>query len=340
MESQTIHNGDVVVLNHGDTALYNRVKRSAGWAEVPMSKLVVRGADRLDLLQRLTTNDIRTLQPGEGNQTVLLTDKARIIDVLTIVARHEDIVVLFSEGMEERVVAWLDKYTIMDDFRVESATQSMGALLLTGPDAPHVLAELTGEPVATLPQFHWKQCSLFGAEVMLVRSLTLCEFSYIALFPEEQREQVVGGFRACGEAVPHMSDDVVEVLHVEAAQGRVGREWTEEHNPLEAGLVRIVSFKKGCYIGQEVVARLDSYNKVKQHLVGFTAATAVPVGAEFRDSERATGRVTRSVFSPELQKHIGLGYIRTLYANPGTVVTAHNNGEEYQVELVKLPFTM
>lgn len=328
------------MLDKDDAQVYSRVKRSAGWAAIPMSKAVVRGTDRLDLLQRLTTNDIKVLQPGEGNQTVLLTDKARIIDVLTILAREDDIVVLYSEGMQERVLAWLEKYTIMDDFRAEEATDSMGSVLLTGPDAPHILAELTGEPVAMLPQFHWKACSLFGVQLLVMRSLTLCEFSYVVLFPEQQRSAVLGGLASCGEVLPEMSADVVEVLQVEAGQGRVGCEWTDDYNPLEAGLVRIISFKKGCYIGQEVVARLDSYNKVKQHLVGFTAADAVPIGAEFRDGDRTTGRVTRLVFSPELQKYIGLAYIRTLYANPGTVVVAHSKEQEFPVELVKLPFTM
>lgn len=343
MDSQTIHtihNNGAIVLGEGDTQVYSHVKRAAGWAAVPMSKAVVRGTDRLDLLQRLTTNDIKTLRPGEGNQTVLLTDKARIIDVLTILAREDDIIVLYSEGMQQRVLPWLDKYTIMDDFRVEEATHRMGSVLLTGPDAPHILAELTGEQMVVVPQFHWKTCSLFGVEVVVMRSLTLCEFSYVVLFPEQQRDVVLGGFGSCGEALPEMSSEVVEVLHVEAGQGRVGHEWTEDYNPLEAGLVRIISFKKGCYIGQEVVARLDSYNKVKQHLVGFTAAEAVPIGAEFRDADRTTGRITRMVFSPELQKHIGLGYIRTLYANPGTVVVAHSEDKEFPVELVKLPFTM
>ena len=89
-----------------------------------------------------------------------------------------------------------------------------------------------------------------------------------------------------------------------------------------------------------MVARLDSYNKVKQHLVGFVADQPIPPGAEFHDETRVTGRITRSTFSPELQKYIALGYIRTAYANPGTRVTATYNGREYPLDIVKLPFTM
>lgn len=320
--------------------VYEHVKRAAGWIEYPADKLLVRGADRLDLLQRLATNDVKALKPGEGGQTILITEKARIIDVLTILTREDDLVVLLSPGMQEQVTAWLDKYTIMDDFRVENITSAWGAVLVTGPDSPHILHELTGEQLATLPQFHWKECSLFGAQVMVARYLTVCEFSYMLLFPEEARSAVVGGLRQSGSSLPEMTSVVLEVLQIEAGLGEVGAEWTEEYNPLEAGLVRIISFTKGCYIGQEVVARLDSYNKVKQHLVGFVADQPIPPGAEFHDETRSTGRITRSTFSPELQKYIAIGYIRTAYANPGTRVTATYNDREHPLDIVKLPFTM
>lgn len=181
---------------------------------------------------------------------------------------------------------------------------------------------------------------MFGMEVDIVRYLTICEFSYLLMFPAERSEDVVAGLHEHAGTVPEMTDTVFEVLQIEAGQGAPGAEWTEEHNPLEAGLVRIVSFNKGCYIGQEVVARLDSYNKVKQHLVGFIGEDPIPPGAEFSDEGRTTGRITRSTFSPELQQYIALGYIRTQYANPGTEVVAEYNGRKYPLQIVKLPFTM
>jgi folate-binding protein YgfZ len=335
-----IPSGSPVMPDIEEIQIYEHVKRAAGWIEYPVDKLLVRGADRLDLLQRLATNDIKALKPGEGDQTVLITEKARIIDVLTILARDTDLVVVLSSGMQEQVTKWLDKYTIMDDFKVENITGTWGAILVTGPDSPHILHELTGEQLAMLSQFHWKQCSLFGAEVMIARYLTVCEFSYLLLFREGDRAAVIDGLHQAGGSLPEMTRPVLDILQIEAGLGQVGAEWTDEYNPLEAGLVRIISFKKGCYIGQEVVARLDSYNKVKQHLVGCTSEQPIPVGAEFHDETRLTGKITRSTFSPELQKYIAIGYIRTAYANPGTKVTATHNGREFPLDIVKLPFTM
>lgn len=327
------------LLSAEDLHVYEYVKRSAGWWDAAsLGKIAVKGSDRLDLIHRLTTNTVRDLKPGEGEQTVLLTDKARIIDVLTVLSRQDDCLLLCSPGVQHRAIAWFDKYTIMDDFRPTDITASTGAVLLTGPDSPHILAELTGEHVALLPQFHWRTVSISGVEATVVRYLTMCEFSYVVLYPADKHSDIAAALQACG--VPEISDAVYNVLGIETGHGVQGAEWTEEYNPLEAGLVRIVNFKKGCYIGQEVVARLDSYNKVKQHLVGFIGGEPIPVGAEFSDGTRATGTITRSAYSPELQKHIALGYIRTQYANPGTVAIAHHSGRDYTVEIVKLPFTM
>ncbi len=321
--------------------VYEHVKRAAGWWNASaMGKVVVQGADRLDLIHRLTTNNVRELRTGEGEQTVLLTDKARIIDVLTVLAREEDAVLLFSPGMQSRVLSWLDKYTIMDDFRPADVSESWGAIFVTGPYSPHILAEMTGEQVVLLPQFHWKKVTIGGVEATVLRYHTICEFSYILLYPADKHSDITEELHRYVQSMPEMNSTVFDILQIEAGQGAQGAEWTEAYNPLEAGLVRIVDFKKGCYIGQEVVARLDSYNKVKQHLVGFISDEAIPVGAEFSDATRLIGTITRSTFSSELQKYIALGYIRTQYANPGTTATAHYNGRDYILEIVKLPFTM
>ncbi len=340
-ESQTELRNRPTLPDIEEIPLYEHVKRTAGWWNASaMSKVVVKGTDRLDLVHRLTTNDVRELQTGQGEQTVLLTDKARVIDVLTVLARPDDILLLFSPGMQSRVLSWFDKYTIMDDFRPTDISATTGALIVTGPQSPHILAEITGEQVVVLPQFHWKAAVIGGVEVTIVRYLTICEFSYIILYPADRHGDIAAELQPYAASMPEINTTIFDVLHIESGHGAQGAEWTEDYNPLEAGLVRIVNFKKGCYIGQEVVARLDSYNKVKQHLVGFISDELVPPGAEFSDATRPTGKITRSTFSPELQKYISLGYIRTQYANPGTTATAHYNGRDYAVEIVKLPFTM
>ena len=126
-----------------------------------------------------------------------------------------------------------------------------------------------------------------------------------------------------------------EILRVEQGLPLLGRELTQDYNPWEAGLGRAIHLDKGCYIGQEVIARLDTYDKVKQHLVGLRLSTTKlpPTGQPLRDGAREVGRITSAVHSPSLGP-IALAYVRRSACAEGTVLDA----DGAQATVVSLPF--
>lgn len=319
-----------------------------------MDVVVGRGNDRLDLLQRLTTNDVvklsgtdrsNTDQGGAGVQNILLTDKARIIDVFTVLARENDIVMLFSAGMGAKAVEWLDKYTFIDDFTTDNQSTNYASFLVFGVRAQQLLEQLTGIVLHDVRAFSWMKSTILGStEVILIKQQPLCGFCARLLVSAADAEVVTEVLRGL-EGVAEIDDATFETLRIEAAWGKHGKEWTDERNPLEAGLVGLVDFKKGCYIGQEVIARLDTYNKVKVRLSGFLSDAPIPETARFYDGleEKRTdiGGITSSTFSPELGEYIALGYIRSAFANPGATVEAGaEGGYEAELRITKLPFVM
>ncbi len=328
--------------------VYTLAKNSVGWRKHPIDIVEVRGNDRLDLLQRMTTNDVLALKgtdiSGTGAHNVLVTDKARIIDVFTVLARQESALLLFSSGMGEKAIQWLDKYTFIDDFQAHNVSGEYTPFLIFGVRSMQFLEELTGASLLDMRLSSWQKVTIQSdIDAILVKQQLLCGFCY-TLLVQKAHETALSDILSALEDVAEVDDSTFETLRIEAAWGKLGAEWTDERNPLEAGLVGLVDFKKGCYIGQEVIARLDTYNKVKVRLSGFVSDRPIPHNARFFDeSDRKRtdiGGVTSSTFSPELGKHIALGYIRSAFANPDASVEASSEGYSEQLTIVKLPFVM
>ncbi len=335
---------------------YTTAKSSVGWRKHPCDIVIARGNDRVDLLQRMTTNTLSglagTTERGMGVQNILLTDKARIIDVFTVLARENDLMLLFSPGMGVQAMEWLEKYTFIDDFTTTDSTAEYASFLVFGVKALQLLEEITGGVVlGDVRTSAWLKAALPDVpEIVIVKQPPLCEFCYTLLVPKAFEGRFIEILSSL-EGVAEVNDATFETLRIESAWGKLGLEWTNERNPLEAGLVGLVDFKKGCYIGQEVIARLDTYNKVKMRLSGFVSDTPIPLQARIIDEQSEAGKridiggMTSTTFSPELGKYIALGYIRSAFANPGafaSVVVADESGSETaeMLEIVKLPFVM
>jgi folate-binding protein YgfZ len=127
------------------------------------------------------------------------------------------------------------------------------------------------------------------------------------------------------------------MLRINAGLGKLGSEYSDQYNPLEAGLLHLTSFTKGCYLGQEVVARLDSYNKVKQRVMGFVGTSDVVPGDTVLNEEDVIGKITSVVHYPETNEVRALGYIRMEHAHPGSNVTIGHEGNKITMELRLLP---
>lgn len=308
-------------------------------------RIAATGPDAIDLLHRMSTNDLLPLigNEGMGAQTVLTNEKGRIIDLLTVLSHGKDALLVTSGGREDQVTNWLDKFVIMEDAKFEKKSDEILQFLIFGPQALQLLQQISPKELIGLNNFHFTEIEIAGQKVLLQKTHRIIESGW-AIFVEKQRSDAVWAFlrseiEKLGGTV--IDDDTYNLLRIEAGIPLAPSELNEKHNPLETTLVQAVSWTKGCYIGQEVIARLDTYDKVQRHLMGVEMINGVmksdllPVAIVNADNE-TIGEMTSMAFSPSLNKPIGLAFIKTAYAIPE--MDAKVGEEKNAAKLVKLPF--
>ena len=281
-------------------------------------RLKATGPDVLDLLNRMSTNEVLSLQPGQGAPTILTTDRGRILDLIGVVNTGDHILLITSPGAQRTVIDWLDKYTIMEDIAIEDVTGSTTMLTVFGPGSQAALESASGAALADLPPFHAVLESIGGHRVQVIRR-PLGNLPSFDLLPPPTAAAAVWQ-RLVESGVTPVGVEAYEAVRVRYAVPFYRRELGESYNPLEAGLIGAIDFTKGCYIGQEVIARLDTYNKVQKHLVTlrFSSGSAVAEGNTLRQGDQSVGEVTSVTRIPTTGETIGLGYVRKEAATVGT----------------------
>ena len=285
-----------------------------------VGRLRATGADALDLLNRMSTNQVLTLEPGQGAPTILTTDRGRILDLVGAVNTGDDaqgVLLLTSPEGQQRVIDWLDRYTIMEDLTVEDCTQETTMLTVFGPGSQGALEAVCGVGLDRLPSFHTIPVSIAGHEARLVHQ-PLGTLPAFALIMSPQESAAV--WRTLLDAgITPVGIEAYNTVRVQYGVPVYGQEMGEPYNPLEAGLIGSIDFAKGCYIGQEVIARLDTYQKVQKYLtmLRFNPEATVEEGAVLELAGQRVGLVTSVARIPTTGELIGLGYVRTANATVG-----------------------
>lgn len=288
-------------------------------------KLLVSGGEAAEYLQGQLTNDIEAIAPGDGLYAALLDRKGHMQGDLRVLRPGEGPDLLLDTEPEalEAVRRHLSMYKIGREVDVVDVTAVRAILSLIGPRA----VEIAGS--AALPENTCEEVTIAGTQVLAVGTATgidlICE--------AEARERVSEALIAAGAA--EVSPEAVEILRIEAGRPRFGAEMGTETMPAEAGIVeQAVSFTKGCYIGQETVARLHYKGKPNRHLRGLKLSGAARPGEPVRLGEKEVGRLGGSGVSPAFGA-IGLAILRR-EAEPGATVAVGEDG--VTAEVVALPF--
>jgi folate-binding protein YgfZ len=300
--------------------------------------LRVTGDDHVDLLHRLTANELRPLQPGEGQINIFANEKGRIIDRVLLLKFPDSIRLITSPGSSERVAAWIDKYVFIEDVKVENLTAALTTLSLFGPKSPQVLEVFFNHE---FHQYH-QEMDWNGQKLLVARTDELRAPGFDLIVETARAPKLWEELLAAGKPfdLRPMGEAAYEVLRIEAGWPIYGKDFDDQINPHEAGLLPYINFNKGCYIGQEVIARLDTYDKVQKHLMGVTLeGDLLPKSQDliFVDDQEV-GYLTSAVHSIGLKKNIALGYVRTKFANEGAEVQIVTDGREISGKVVALPF--
>ncbi len=299
-----------------------------------LGRLKATGQDVLDLLNRLSTNEVGSLQPGEGMPTILTNDRGRILDLITVFHLGEYVLLLTNPPMRGQVAQWIDKYTIMEDVVLEDVTDHTAMLSLLGPKASNLLESLAGRKLSEMQNHCSEKIEVGGSSAYLIRRDALGLPGFLLLVEQEEAENVWSTSLSAG-AVP-MGMDAYEALRIEAGWPDYGKELGEGYNPLEAGLAGAISFTKGCYIGQEVIARLDTYDKVQRHLVSlhFSGSEGVKRGTVLCQEGREVGAVTSVAEVPTTGQLVGIGYLRKAASQVGTKLSLGDGVGQVEVTRV------
>jgi folate-binding protein YgfZ len=307
-----------------------------------LTKVRLVGADALDLLQRISTNDLATLQPGFGLQTVLTTEKGRVIDTATVYRLHDSSIMMICHAPPEMILGWIQKFIIMEDVTLTDVTSAFSLYSVFGPRAKKVVTLIGANGVGLQGNSGLIETNPEAFEVIIGEAEPVSSgLNILVPVPSSDflwRTMVEGGtpigLKTC-------SVESLEICRVEHGVPIYGKELTEEVNPLEAGLEKFVSFTKGCYIGQEVIARLDTYKKLQKRLMGValvqSAESPAPGSLVAADGE-TIGRITSLVDSVLLGRKIALGYIRSGWTTVDSRVKVDSPSGAIEGRLVNLPF--
>jgi folate-binding protein YgfZ len=281
-----------------------------------IGKLKILGSDILDLLNRLSTNNILGLDNFDSKHTILTNDKGRIIDITYLVCLTDEFILLTSTGQDTQVLQWLDKYTIMEDIEYENVTQKYASYHLIGTDS-----------INKLSAFISPKTSNGNVNSITVNDLTgwcmpynLGSLpSYILIMPNAFKKHYE---TTLGDLFQEIDEEEYENIRIEHAFPMHGAELNETYNPLEAGLIGAIDFRKGCYIGQEVIARLDTYKKVQKNLVllNFSNSNEASVNDPLFYNQKKVGFITSIKQDLLGYPEAGLAYINTASAKIGTPV--------------------
>jgi aminomethyltransferase len=307
---------------------------AALYEEHDSGRIFMRGRDRAELLQRLSTNDVKRLRPGQGARTVLTTPIGRIIDLLAVHVLDDTFLVVTSPGQGGPVFGHLRKNIFFQDqVTLEPAGRSHGQLALYGPAAPRLLEQLAGKALADLALHDIVTLEISGATLLAARREPLGGQGFTLYIPAERLEAVRAALLEAG-AVP-LGAAAFDVLRVEHGYGAFWRELSQEYIPLETGLLDAVSFTKRCYVGQEIIARMESRNRLAKQLRGLRLSRPIAAPGKLEVAGKEAGDLTSAVVSPRFGP-IGLAYVRSAHAAPGSAVGIA--GADVQGQVVALPF--
>lgn len=305
-------------------AQYRQLREECGVLPRERGIIAVTGPDGPEYLQGQVTNDVEALEVGEGQYAALLDRKGHMqTDLRVLRAGAEEIQVDVEPAPKDQALRHLTMYSVGRDVAVADATAERALLSLIGPRA----AEVASSP--PLPEYANEKVTVAGIAALAVGTRDGIDLFCAAA----DRERLLAALLDAGAV--EMSAAAAEIVRVEAGVPRYGAEMDARTMPAEAAIVEdAVSFTKGCYIGQETVARLHYKGKPNRHLRGLKLSGAAAPGDPLRLGEKEVGTLGGAVVSPAFGP-IGLAIVRR-EAEPGTELTVGEDG--VTAEVVALPF--
>ena len=317
---------------------YRAVRTGAGLLDFSFRGVIrLTGSERLRWLNGQITNDVKDLAPGEGKLAAVLNAKGHILAELAVYGLADAVWIDLDRHRAPIVRDAFDRHIIADDVTVEEVSDRYAHLMVAGPESERFMAEAVGV-AAGLPAWHHAEARLGATSARIVASRWLGIPGYDVVVPADGAGTAWDALLSLGLTPVGMA--ALRSLRVEAGWSWYGVDFDDGNLLMESLTPDHVSFTKGCYIGQEVVIRIEHQGHVNKRLCGLLLPGEVvpPVGAAIRSGERTAGTVTSAVRSPTLGRAIALGYVRREFWEPGTKLHIAAGEQSLGAEVASLPF--
>jgi glycine cleavage system T protein len=321
---------------------YRAVREKAGLIDLCFRTQVrMSGEDRVSFLQGMVSNDVKALKPGAGCPATLLTEQGRIVADLRVYALDTCFLLDLDARIKEKVIETLSGFIIADDVEMEDESATHTTIALQGPLSSQVLSA-AGVTVSLEKAFQHTEAMIADACVRVIRVSDTGEEGYDIIVANSHVETVWRTILEAGAAVGirPVGLTALNMLRVEAGIPWYGVDMDESRIVLEVGFEQAISFKKGCYLGQEVVERATARGHVNRKLIGLVIHSEdLPARADkLLYDGREVGWLTSVAYSPRLGKPIALGYVRREHMTPGVQLQIDRQGTPMIAEMTTLPF--
>jgi len=324
-------------------------ERGAGLMDLSSrGRFLVSGSEAVQFLNGLITNDMKTLDQNRWMPAAFPNVQGRLIASVRVV-RYKDgqtdkkpdpTFLLDTEATTHaNVLKTTERFTLAGDFRVVDLTNVTALLSVQGKRAAEIVRSVLGDSEAEIPRGGAAQCAWQQEQVTILHATHTGEDGFDLVVNAEQASTLWDALANAG-AQP-VGDNAQDILRIEAGIPHYSKDMDETNIVTEAGLDDSVSYTKGCYIGQEIIARIKYRGHVAKKLSGliFEHAAKLEEGVKIKSlDDKEIGRLTSATYSPHLGRTIALGYLKYDYLTPGTEVKVISAAGELTARVATLPF--
>jgi folate-binding protein YgfZ len=327
--------------SYGDAAVEYSAVREGGAGLIDLSsraRINVSGSEAVQFLNGLITNDVKALEQGSWMHAAFPNVQGRLLAMVRVLHRADGFLLDMEPVVQGAVLNVISKFTLAGDFHVTDLTDDQTTISIQGARAADIVRTVLGDGAAHVEPNRISEIEWMGGSLSVIRATHTAEDGF-DLFIASTGAAALWEALATAGATP-VGFDVLETLRIEAGIPRHGVDMSEANVVLENGIDEAVSYTKGCYLGQEIIARIHWRGHVAKQLFGLVADSGVTIqaGDAVRSVEgKNIGTVTSVAVSPKLDRTVALAMIKYDYLKAGTPVTILSNDIEQPATTAELP---
>ena len=324
-----------------------RTRKIGGWFDHPNRGIIeISGTDRIQFLHNILTNDIKTLVPGTGTQACLLTAQAKIIAAVNVLCFKNLIWLAFDYVLRKQLHEALEKLIIMEQVALKDRSGELKLISIHGAKVKDLIATAFNQQPPNQLLDHTpigRPADQFaGTGTEIIRINLIGEEGFGILFPKNETEKIRKLIEECASSLEMVKIEpaAMEIMRITAGLSKYGTDYDESNIPLECLLDHTISFTKGCFPGQEIIARLDSRNGVGKKLCGLVLkGESIPKKNDrVLDNVVEVGHITSAAFDPLLKETIALGYLKKGSWEVGHPLVVEIGTDQIPARVEELPF--